>query len=56
MKQDFDWVRPVGSKALVGMYGDSSDCEFLFDHLVAMNRDHELSFGVSIVCSENSKT
>lgn len=50
MREDFDWIRTLGEACLVGIQGDSSDCEFLLTQLESSNRDHELKFGYSLSC------
>lgn len=50
MREDFDWIRQLGDDCLVGIQGDSSDCEFLLSQLESSNRDHEMKFGRSLTC------
>ena len=44
MRADYDWIRPVGAQCLVGLQGDSSDCNHVMSLLESANREHELMF------------
>jgi 20S proteasome alpha/beta subunit len=50
MRGDFDWIRQLGDDCLVGVQGDSSDCDFLLSQLESSNRDHQMTFGRSAPC------
>lgn len=48
MRGDYDWIRQLGDECLVGVQGDSSDCEYLLTRLESSDRDHRLKFGRSL--------
>ena len=50
MSEDYEWVRQLGDDCLVGVQGDSSDCEYLLSQLESASRDHALTFGHSLSC------
>ena len=50
MRGDFDWIKQLGDDCLVGVQGDSSDCDFLLSQLESSNRDHQMTFGRSLSC------
>ena len=50
MREDFDWIRQLSGDCLVGVQGDSSDCEYLLSQLESASRDHELTFGRPLPC------
>lgn len=50
MRGDYDWIRQMGDDCLVGVQGDSSDCDFLLSQLESSNRDHQMTFGRSAPC------
>ena len=43
----------IGSNALIGLVGDPSDCQALYDELYGENKQHEMNFnGRSLSCSQ----
>ena len=50
MREDYDWIKQLGEDCLVGVQGDSSDCDFLLSQLESANRDHMMTFGRSAPC------
>lgn len=50
MRGDYDWIKQLGDNCLVGVQGDSSDCDFLISQLESSNRDHQMTFGRSLSC------
>ena len=50
IRGDFDWIRQLGDDCLIGVQGDSSDCDFLLSQLESSNRDHQMTFGRSAPC------
>jgi hypothetical protein len=46
-----EWITPLGENMIVGVVGDSSDCDFLRGKLEAANVEHKLSYdGESLRC------
>jgi 20S proteasome alpha/beta subunit len=48
MRGDYDWIRQLGEECLVGVQGDSSDCDFLLTQLESSNGEHLLRYGRSL--------
>lgn len=38
----YEWLRPISTKVVAGLLGDSSDCETVFSALTAFDREHNL--------------
>lgn len=45
MRADYDWIKQIGQNCLVGLQGDSSDCDYVVTQIESMNRDNELTYG-----------
>ena len=45
MKEDVDWITPLGSNMIVGIIGDVSDCDALRSQLQQAHEEHCLAYG-----------
>ena len=44
MRADYDWIKQIGTNCLVGLQGDSSDCDYVVTQIESINRDNELTY------------
>lgn len=44
MRADYDWIKQIGRNCLVGLQGDSSDCDYVITQIESINRDNEMTY------------
>ena len=43
MRSDYDWIEYINDNTLIGLHGDSADCQTLLENLKAADRDYRLN-------------